>query len=145
MFDYSSKSAKKKEISLLIMTPLGHQIRRKINYIQFPGDSGSFGIKYNHLPLIGLLEPGILHFFNIEDSESNSESQKVENLGITGGYVELSANTIVVLAEEIIEASDITQEFREKYRGLPSYKVKRDKFGSKEQNLARFHLLAATQ
>ena len=64
-----------------------------------PGVDGHFGVLAHHVPLIAALKPGKL---------SVKEKQGDENVyAVSGGFLEVSANSVVLLADAIEQASDI--------------------------------------
>jgi len=80
-----------------VLTPNGPVYRGKVTGIRVPGSEGSFEILYNHAPLMSALEAGVIR---VTDAES------VQQLfAVSGGFVEVKANDVVVLAEAA-EASD---------------------------------------
>jgi F-type H+-transporting ATPase subunit epsilon len=64
-----------------------------------PGVDGYFGVLAHHVPLIAALKPGKL---------SLKDKQGDENVyAVSGGFLEVSANSVVLLADAIEQASDI--------------------------------------
>jgi F-type H+-transporting ATPase subunit epsilon len=64
-----------------------------------PGVDGYFGVLAHHAPLIAALKPGTL---NLKD-----EQGKERIYAVSGGFLEVSANSVVLLADAIEEAGDI--------------------------------------
>ena len=65
-----------------------------------PGVDGYFGVLAHHAPLIAALKPGKL---SLKDDERSAERV----YAVSGGFVEVSANSAVLLADAIEEARDI--------------------------------------
>lgn len=80
-----------------VLTPNGPVYRGKVTGIRLPGTEGSFEIQYNHAPLMSALEAGVIR---VTDSELGAQFYAV-----SGGFVEVKANDVVVLAEAA-EASE---------------------------------------
>src|SRR3954453_2976362 len=70
---------------------------------------GSIGVLANHQPLLGMLEPTELRLYK---SESD-----VERFAQGEGYLQVSGEEVLVLAEEAIPPSDLdTADLRERAR-----------------------------
>lgn len=64
-----------------------------------PGVEGYFGILAHHAPLVAALKPGKL---------STKDERGAESIyAVSGGFLEVSANSVVVLADAIEHAGDI--------------------------------------
>jgi F-type H+-transporting ATPase subunit epsilon len=88
-------------------------------YISIPGTNGSFGVLWNHAPLVSSLDVGIVQI---------RTTSGVVELVVDGGFVEVKANAINILAssgdlkeninldkankqlEALLTASDSSQE-----------------------------------
>jgi F-type H+-transporting ATPase subunit epsilon len=73
-----------------------------------PGVDGYFGILAHHAPMIAALKPGKLSLKKEQGSESI--------YAVSGGFVEVSANSVVLLADAIEQACDIDLQRAEKAR-----------------------------
>lgn len=62
----------------------------EVEAVQFPGTSGSFGVLRNHAPMISSLEKGKIKV---------TAKGEISFYEIKGGFVEISANKISVLAD----------------------------------------------
>ena len=69
--------------------------------VQIPGSEGDMTVLPDHAPLITSLRPGVLKV-----SGSDGDAEYV----VTGGFAEINASSISVLAEQAIPRGDITQE-----------------------------------
>ncbi len=85
-------------LQLEIVTPDKVVVSQPVDYIGVPGVEGEFGILPHHVPLLSALAIGRL-YFRVGD--------KTENVFISGGFVEVSGNTITVLAESAEVAENI--------------------------------------
>ena len=73
----------------------------KATQVQIPGSEGDMTALPNHAPLITTLRPGVLKV-----SSAEGEAEFV----VTGGFAEISADSISVLAEQAIPRDDVTAE-----------------------------------
>jgi len=71
------------------------------NQVQIPGSEGDMTVLPDHAPLITSLRPGVLRV-----SSSDGDAEYV----VTGGFAEINASSISVLAEQAIPRGDVTQE-----------------------------------
>jgi F-type H+-transporting ATPase subunit epsilon len=65
-----------------------------------PGIEGVFGVRAGHMPLLAGLKPGVLM---IQDNDHSAP----ETLFIAGGFADVTATKMTVLAEEAIKLSDL--------------------------------------
>ena len=81
-------------MQLEIITPDKTIFEGEVDSATFPGSKGSFQVLKNHAAIISSLEKGkVLYKIN----------NKVEEIVVNGGIVEVLNNKIILLAEEIIE------------------------------------------
>jgi len=76
-----------------ILTPEGIVYEGQVNGVQMPGSEGLFEVKANHAPIVSTLDEG-----NVLVRKSGGN----ENYSITGGFVEVSANKLTLLAESAV-------------------------------------------
>ncbi|MDB2579654.1 F0F1 ATP synthase subunit epsilon [Tateyamaria sp.] len=69
--------------------------------VEIPGADGDMTIMADHAPTITTLRPGLL---KVEDGASTHEYI------VTGGFAEIGAQGVSVLAEQAVIKSDMTQE-----------------------------------
>lgn len=69
--------------------------------VQIPGAEGDMTAMPDHAPLITTLRPGIVRV-----SGSDADGEYV----VTGGFAEINAESISVLAERAVPRADITQQ-----------------------------------
>ena len=74
-----------------VLTPHGPVYRGSVTGIRVPGTEGSFEILHNHAALMSALEAGEVR---VTDAETRNRS-----FAISGGFVEVRGNEVVVLAE----------------------------------------------
>lgn len=79
-----------KTLSLEVVTPQRSVLKEEIESIVVPATNGYLGVLPNHAPIIAGLRAGILKYRT--DHRNNY-------LAISGGFMEVSQNTITVLAD----------------------------------------------
>ena len=77
--------------------------------VTIPGMEGDLTAMANHAPFLTNLRPGYVVVRN-----GTSE----DGYFVTGGFAEISSNTVSVLAEEAIEKADLNRAFIEEKLGL---------------------------
>ncbi len=88
-------------LNLEIVTPEKKVLSETVDAVTVPTASGEVGILTNHAPLISSLKSGILSY---------SKGGAVEKMVVAGGFVEVSANNVSVLADTAETASEIDVE-----------------------------------
>jgi F-type H+-transporting ATPase subunit epsilon len=73
----------------------------KVTSVQIPGSDGDMTVMAGHAPVITTLRPGVLR---VEGAGGTQEYV------ITGGFAEVSAEGIIVLAERSLPRQEMTQE-----------------------------------
>ena len=79
---------------LELVTPDKKVYEGEVTIATFPGTDGSFQVMNNHAPLISSLGKGILSY---------KDKERLHEMKIDGGVVEVLNNKIIVLAEGIIK------------------------------------------
>ena len=82
-------------MKLSIVTPDKTIFEGEVQSSTLPGAGGTFQVLNNHAPIISALEEGILAY-QMTTGEDNK-------MNISGGVVEVSNNTVIVLAESILD------------------------------------------
>ena len=87
-------------IALEIVTPERHLVREQVNEVQIPGLQGYLGILPGHAPLITELGMGELSY---------KKGAQAFHLAVIGGYAEVLADRVIVLADaaELAEEIDV--------------------------------------
>lgn len=88
-------------LNLEIVTPEKKVLSETVDAVTVPTASGEVGILTNHAPLISSLKSGILSY---------SKGGAVEKMVVAGGFIEVSANNVSVLADTAETASEIDVE-----------------------------------
>ena len=81
-------------MKLNIVTPDKTIFEGEVLSSTFPGAGGAFQVLNNHAPIISALESGVLSY--------NTSTGENSSIKISGGVVEVSNNTIIVLVESIL-------------------------------------------
>ena len=68
--------------------------------VQIPGSEGDMTVMLNHAPILTTLRPGVL---------SVSGAEGVSEYVITGGFAEVTAEGVTVIAEHAVVRSEVTQ------------------------------------
>ena len=87
-------------LQLDVVTPDRQVVSQAVEYVSAPGVEGEFGVLPNHVSLLSALAIGVLRY--------NTDG-KSHNVFISGGFAEVSDNTVTVLAESAELAEDIDQ------------------------------------
>lgn len=88
-------------LRLEIVTPEKKVVDETVDAVTVPGANGEIGILPNHAPLISTLKPGILAY---------TRGGATERLVISGGFIEVSADKVSVLADVAETADEIDVE-----------------------------------
>ena len=80
-------------MQLDIISPDESIFSGEVDYVQFPGTNGLFGVLKDHAPLISTLTAG-----KISIKYNNNEEQ---SFNINGGLVEVLKNKVIVLVETV--------------------------------------------
>lgn len=88
-----------KPFSLEIIAPDRVVLRGEAGSVTAPGTEGGFQVLYNHAPLLSTLRTGRLTVKDTAGAETV--------FATSGGYLEVHANTVVVLVDSAERAGDI--------------------------------------
>ena len=88
-------------LNLEIVTPEKKVLTETVDAVTVPTASGEVGILANHAPLISSLKPGVLSY---------TKAGATEKMVIAGGFVEVSADNVSILADIAEKASEIDVE-----------------------------------
>ncbi len=84
---------------LSIVTPEKIYCEAEVNSLSVPGTEGYLGILSHHAPLISALIPGKIEYRDAEE--------KVIELAVSGGFLEVSDNKATILADAVENANEI--------------------------------------
>ncbi|HSH00564.1 MAG TPA: ATP synthase F1 subunit epsilon [candidate division Zixibacteria bacterium] len=115
---------------LSVVTPVKVFYEEEVNSVVAPGVDGYLGILTSHAPLITALQPGVLTIKDRLDT--------VTELAIAGGFLEVSENKCMILADAVEYVGEIDlrraeaalKRAQERIAGL---------YGSEDVDFARAH------
>jgi F-type H+-transporting ATPase subunit epsilon len=77
---------------------------------KIPGEEGQMGILAGHASLISSLKPGVIKFTSANNNQ--------QHIFVAGGFADITANNVTVLAEEAIPLANLKREELEKKLSL---------------------------
>lgn len=95
------------EFHLSIVAPDRSVVEETVTSVIAPGQEGYFGVQGGHVPLIAALKPGILEYV---DSTNNRSY-----VYMGGGFAEVAADRVTVLADEAQHSKEIDLSKAEEY------------------------------
>ena len=81
-----------------LVSPERLLLSEEVDMVTLPGTEGDFGVLPGHAPVISTLKPGLV--------EVKGGSEPVMRLFVRGGFAEVNADKVTVLAEEAIPLAD---------------------------------------
>ena len=90
-------------IKFEIVTPERVVLKTEILQATIPTATGEITILPHHVPLVAILRPGVIEVKTTNNAE-------VEIMAVSGGFVEVLKNKIVILADTAEKASDLNEE-----------------------------------
>jgi F-type H+-transporting ATPase subunit epsilon len=91
-----------KLINIDIVTPEKKIFEGKIRGMVAPGIDGEFGVLADHAPFATILAPGVVAL--------NHEDGKTEMMAVSGGYVEVTREKVVLLVETAERPEEVDVE-----------------------------------
>jgi F-type H+-transporting ATPase subunit epsilon len=91
-----------KTIKFEIVTPERVVLRQEILQITVPTTSGEITILPDHIPLVSVLQPGVI--------EVKRADNIVEIMSVSGGFIEVMKDKIVILADTAERAEELDEE-----------------------------------
>jgi F-type H+-transporting ATPase subunit epsilon len=85
-----------KELTVELVTPQGKLFEDQAQAVTLPGATGSFQVLFNHAPIVSALDKG-----TVKIKQTGGEKRYT----IEGGFVEVSANKVAILAERATEVA----------------------------------------
>ncbi|RIK93687.1 MAG: F0F1 ATP synthase subunit epsilon [Proteobacteria bacterium] len=87
------------KIRFELVSPERLLMSTQADMVVVPGTAGEFGVMAGHVPLVSTIRPGIVE---VHDGGS------VAKLYVRGGFAEVAADVLTVLAEEAVALADLT-------------------------------------
>ena len=78
-----------------------------VDMVVVPGAEGDFGAMAAHSPLISTVRPGVIEIYD--------EGKVIDRVFVAGGFSEVTATRVTVLAEEAFPVKDITSDLVAKH------------------------------
>ena len=94
-------------LTLSIVTPEKLVVNDEVDQVNVPGSEGDLGILYDHAPIITNLRPGPLSY---------EKGEETTHLIVTGGYLEVTDNRVIILAEAAEFAYEVDRQRAEEAR-----------------------------
>jgi len=91
----------KTTIQFEIVTPERLVSSEEILQVTVPTESGEITILPNHIPLVSLLKAGVLEIKKLD--------QSLDVLSVSGGFIEVSSNKVIVLADTAERAEELDE------------------------------------
>jgi len=91
------------KFKLEFVTPEKSLLSSEVEQVIIPGSEGEFTILADHSPMISSLKPGLIRIY--EDSSSEALTYFV-----TDGFIDMASNNLTILAQSVIEKSEVTSE-----------------------------------
>lgn len=93
--------AEKKNIKFEIVTPERLVFQQEVLQITVPTQVGEITILPEHIPLVSILKPGVL--------EIKTLNQEMEIISISGGFIEVLRDKVVILADTAERAHELDE------------------------------------
>ena len=122
-----------KTFKLDIVTPDGAVFSEPVEYLRAPGKEGSFGVLVGHTPFMTSLDIGEVDI---------TQNGKVRAIATSGGYIEVTPDSAVILAQTAEFAEDIDVERAEAAKSRAEERL-HDKHADTDSDRARIALLRA--
>lgn len=92
-------------MKLKLVTLLGEAMSEDVYEVVLPTKSGEITVLPDHEPLVTLLEPGAM----VVRRNKSDPASKLEFFAISSGVVEVTGNTLVILADEAESDREIAE------------------------------------
>ena len=120
-------------IQLEVITPERRLLSEAVDGVTVPGAGGELGILPGHTPLISQLQTGVLSY---------TQGGTTRRLLVSGGFVEVNANRVSVLADvaehpEEIDPAQARQEREQTERALGAFSGSEEEFQAMRERLER--------
>ena len=93
------------KLQLSIVTPERLVLDEDVDQVNVPGVEGDLGILYDHAPLLTTMRPGRFSY-----ELSGEKGREAIHMIVSGGYLEVTDNRVIVLAEAVEFLDEIDKE-----------------------------------
>ena len=87
-----------------LVSPERLLVSAEVDQVDVPGSEGDFGVFANHAPVMTSLRPGVLTVL--------SQGKQGDKFFVRGGFAEVTAQGLTVLAEEAMPLADLPCSLR---------------------------------
>ncbi len=98
----------KKTIKFEIVTPERVVLKEQVIQVTVPTKQGEITVLPSHIPLVAGLMPGVI--------EIKKSDNSLEVMSVSGGFIEVSKNKVVILADTAERAEEIDMDKAEEAR-----------------------------
>ena len=93
------------KLKLSIVTPERLVLNEEVDQVNAPGVEGDLGILYDHAPLLTTMRAGRFSYELLGE-----KGRETINMIVSGGYLEVTDNRVIVLAETVEFLNEIDKE-----------------------------------
>jgi len=93
------------KLQLSIVTPERLVLTEEVDQVNVPGVEGDLGILYDHAPILTTMRPGRFSYELLGE-----KGKETIQMIISGGYLEVTDNRVIVLAEAVEFLDEIDKE-----------------------------------
>lgn len=93
--------ADRKIIKFEIVTPERTVFKQEVFQVTVPTQSGEITVLPDHIPLVSILKPGVLEIKTVD--------QETEIISVSGGFIEVLRDKIVILADTAERAQELDE------------------------------------
>ena len=86
------------KLLLEVVTPDRALLSEQVDMVVVPGTEGEFGVLAGHAPLVSTLRPGVISVY---------DEKNIQRIFVRGGFAEVTAAGLTVLAEEAVDLADL--------------------------------------
>ena len=97
------------QLRLKIVTPERVVVEQAVSSVTVPTRQGQITVLPHHIPLVSLLMPGEL-------SARDEKGSETAAMAVSGGFIEVSGNTVVILADTAERVEEIDEARAESAR-----------------------------
>ncbi len=91
-----------KTIKFEVVTPERVVLKQEVFQVTVPTTSGEITILPDHIPLVSILQPGVIEVKRVDNI--------IEIMSVSGGFIEVLKDKIVILADTAERAEELDEE-----------------------------------
>jgi F-type H+-transporting ATPase subunit epsilon len=99
----------------------------KVQSVRVTGSEGELGIRYGHTPLLTTIKTGLVYMIDSEGKE--------DEIYLNGGILEVQPDTVTILADTALRASDIDESKAQE--AMKAAREQLTRTGTKDVNYAQ--------